>query len=198
MSAESDFDRLMERLRRGEEDAATEVFQRFVQRLIALARRHLDSWIRTRVEPEDVIQSVFRSFFTRFEAGQLHLGDWNNLWTVLTLITVRKCSNQIEFWQAARRDHRREAHWLAPGDPLDEALTRDPTPSEAAILSETVEQLMKNAPAQDRSILTLHLQGCDIPTISAQVRRSERTVRRTLERVRRALMRLQSDSKEAL
>jgi RNA polymerase sigma factor (sigma-70 family) len=196
MSSPSDFDQLMYRLRRGEEDAASEVFHRFAQRLVALARSQLDSWIRTRVEPEDVIQSVFRSFFTRFEAKQFQFADWDNLWTVLALITVRKCANRSEFWQAAKRDLQREASVPKVRDPLEEAMARDPTPSEAAILSETVEQLMKSVPEQDRSVLTLHLQGCDIPAISSQIRRTERTVRRTLERIRRTLMRLQSDGEE--
>lgn len=194
MAAENDFDRLMDRLRRGDEDAAAEVFHRFAQRLIALARSHLHSFVRTRVEPEDVIQSVFRSFFTRFESGQFQLGDWDNLWTVLTLITVRKCANRLEFWQAAKRDPQREANPSRQGDLLEEALSREPMPSEAAILSETVEQLMKNVSDQERSILTLHLQGCDIAAISAQVQRTERTVRRSLEQVRRTLMRLQADT----
>ncbi len=197
MAADNEFNRLMDCLRRGDEDAASEVFRRFARRLIALARNQLDSWIRTRVEPEDVVQSVFRSFFTRFEAGQFQLGDWDNLWTVLTLITIRKCINRMEFWQAAKRDLQREVNLPRHGDPLGEALARDPTPLEAAILSETVELLMKKVPQQDRSILTLHLRGCEIAAISAQIGRTERTVRRTLERVRRMLMRLQSDGDES-
>lgn len=197
MAADNDFDRLMDCLRCGDEDAATEVFHRFAQRLIALARSHLDSWIRTRVEPEDVIQSVFRSFFTRYEAGQFQFGDWDNLWTVLALLTVRKCANRSEFWQAAKRHPQREANLPQKRDPLEKALARDPTPSEAAILSETVEHLMRSVPEQDRSVLTLHLQGCDIAAISTQINRTERTVRRTLERIRRTLMRLQSDEDES-
>jgi RNA polymerase sigma factor (sigma-70 family) len=196
MATDNDFNRLMDCLRRGDEDAASEVFHRFAQRLIALARSQLNSWLRSRVEPEDVIQSVFRSFFTRFESGQFQLGNWDNLWTVLTLITVRKCANRAEFWQAAKRDLQREANLPRHNNPLEEALARDPTPSQAAILSETVERLMKKIQEQDRSILTLHLQGCDIAAISAQVGRTERTVRRTLERIRRMLIRLQSDGED--
>jgi len=196
MAADNDFNRLMDCLRRGDEYAASEVFHCFARRLIALARSQLDSWIRTRVEPEDVVQSVFRSFFTRFEAGQFQLDNWDNLWTVLTRITIRKCANRTEFWLAAKRALQREVNLPRHGDPLEEALARDPTPSEAAILSETVELLMKKVPHQDRSILTLHLQGCDIAAISAQVGRTERTVRRTLERVRQMLMHLQSDEEE--
>ena len=197
MAVDNIFDRFLDRLRHGDEDAAAEVFRRFAQRLIALARNQLDSWIRTRVEPEDVVQSVFRSFFTRVESGQFHLGSWDNLWTILSLITVRKCVNRIEFWQAAKRELQREAHTLRNGHPLEEALARDPTPSEAAILSELAEQLMKKVPERDRIILTLHLQGCDIAAISEQIGRTERTVRRTLERIRAMLIRLQTDAKES-
>ncbi len=94
------------------------MFHRFVRRLIALARSQLDSWIRSRVEPEDVVQSVFRSFFTRFESAQFQVDGWDSLWTVLALITVRKCRNRMEFWHAAKRDLQREASQPSRGDPL--------------------------------------------------------------------------------
>jgi RNA polymerase sigma-70 factor (ECF subfamily) len=191
------FDRLTDRLRRGDEDAAAEVFHRFAHRLIALARSQLDTWVRTRVEAEDVVQSVFRSFFTRFGTGQFQLNDWDSFWAVLTLITVRKCANRIEFCQAAKRDPRRKAHPPKFHDRPVEALDRAPTPSEAAILSETLGLLLKQLPPRDRDILTLHLQGHDIAAISAQVRRTERTVRRTLERARRILILLQTDADQS-
>lgn len=198
MAAENDFDRFMDRLRRGDEDAATEVFSRYAQRLIALARSQLDSWIRTRVEPEDVVQSVFRSFFSRVKAEQFQLGDWDNLWTVLTLITVRKCANRSEFWRAAKRDLQRIANPLRQEDLLEEILTREPTPLEAALLSETLEQLLKNVSARDQLILAAHLQGHDITAISEQAGVTERTVRRTLERMRQTLLRLSGDTEESL
>jgi RNA polymerase sigma-70 factor (ECF subfamily) len=196
MAVESGFDQLAGRLRRGDADAAAEVFRRFARRLIALARSQLDSWVRTRVEPEDVVQSVFRSFFTRFESGQFRLGSWDNLWTVLTLITVRKCTNRVEFWRAAKRDLQREAGPLPDAGLLEEALARDPTPAEAVCLSETVEQLLKQLSERDRAILTAHLQGRDTAAISADMHLTERTVRRALERARRALIRLQTDAGE--
>jgi RNA polymerase sigma-70 factor (ECF subfamily) len=197
MAAENDFDRFMDRLRRGDEDAAAEVFSRYAQRLIALARCQLDSWIRTRVEPEDVVQSVFRSFFSRVKAEQFQLGDWDNLWTVLTLITVRKCANRSEFWRAAKRDLQRETNSLRQEDLLDDILAREPTPVEAAMLSETLEQLLNNVSARDQLILAAHLQGHDIPTISEQAGVTERTVRRTLERIRQTLLRLQDDTEQS-
>jgi DNA-directed RNA polymerase specialized sigma24 family protein len=48
-----------------DEQAARENFDRFARRLIGLARTRLDRRIRQKIDPEDVVQSVFRSFFTR-------------------------------------------------------------------------------------------------------------------------------------
>src|SRR5262249_26315375 len=66
MVQDDSFALLMLRLKAGDEAAATEVFGRFLRRLIVLASRQFDSWIRNRVDVEDVVQSAYKSFF----AGQ--------------------------------------------------------------------------------------------------------------------------------
>ena len=55
----------MGRLRSGEDEAAREVFVRFAARLAGLARRHLDVRLAVKVDPEDVVQSAYKSFFVR-------------------------------------------------------------------------------------------------------------------------------------
>ena len=48
------------------------------------------SWqTRQKVDPEDVVQSAFRSFFTRQAAGQFDVASWDDLWGLLVVITVR-------------------------------------------------------------------------------------------------------------
>jgi RNA polymerase sigma-70 factor, ECF subfamily len=59
------FAALMTDLRLGEQAAAETVFSRYAQQLIALARTKLDQRLQQRVDPEDVIQSVYKSFFLR-------------------------------------------------------------------------------------------------------------------------------------
>src|SRR4051794_31226371 len=86
MSADPAFANLMDRLRTGEQAAAKEIFQRFAWRLVALARTRLDSRIRLKVDPEDVMQSVFKSFFLRQSEGQFDLENWDGLWSLLTLL----------------------------------------------------------------------------------------------------------------
>src|SRR4051812_14113370 len=104
MPDEESFADLMARLRAGDQDAAARVYQHFARRLIGLARSRLDGLMRRKEDPEDVVQSVFRSFFARQAGGQFDLDDWNSLWSLLTVITLRKCGHRVEYFRAARRD----------------------------------------------------------------------------------------------
>ena len=54
---------LLQRWRDGDEAAATEIFERYVNRLCGLARTQLSQRMQRRVEPEDIVQSAYRSFF---------------------------------------------------------------------------------------------------------------------------------------
>src|SRR6516225_7056918 len=136
----------MAALKAGRDEAATRVFNRFASRLIALARTQLSPQIRQKVDPEDVLQSVFRSFFRRNAEGQFgEFESWDNLWAMLVVLTVRKCGGRIDYFHAACRDVQREVSppvspdsSRADLDPRDD----EPTPSQAAMLTETVEQLM--------------------------------------------------------
>lgn len=180
------FEDLMTRLRAGDEAAAAEVFNRFARRLIGLARSRLDHLVRQKVDPEDILQSVYRSFFSRHAQGHFDLAGWDNLWDLLTLITIRKCDYRRKYFHAARRDVGREVV-PRPAEVPFEAVARDPTPSEAARLAETVEQIMRELPPREQDMLALTLQGYDSAEVSDRVGRTERTVQRVLKRVRQRL-----------
>src|SRR5580700_9062621 len=152
---------LMARLRVGDRDAANEVFQRFARRLIGLARTHLDQLTRQKVDPEDVLQSVFKSFFPRQAGGAFDLDGWDSLWNLLVVLTLRKCGHKIRHFRTAGRDVQREtkpsaAEELGVGW---EALVQDPTPSAVLMLAESVEQMTRSLPDRQRPILSLSLQG---------------------------------------
>jgi RNA polymerase sigma-70 factor (ECF subfamily) len=95
---------VLARLRAGEEEAATRLFRRFAHRLIGLARQHLDTRVRVKEDPEDVVQSVYKSFFVRLEKDQFEIASWDDLWSLLTIITVCKCADRRDYFRAQRRD----------------------------------------------------------------------------------------------
>jgi RNA polymerase sigma-70 factor (ECF subfamily) len=199
MPADGSFEDVIARLRAGDSAAATEIFQRFARRLIALARTRLDSRLRQKVDPEDVLQSVYKSFFLRHAQGQFDLESWDSLWSLLTLITVRKCNRWTEHFHTAGRDVRAE---VPPNAADDESVcgwgtpAREPTPEQAAMLAETVEELLRDLEPRERAIITLNLQGYTAAEISGQLHRPERTVYRVLERVKKRLQRMQARDAE--
>lgn len=197
MSEGRSFDDAMQRLRAGDQDAAAAVFNRFGGRLIALARTRLDRRVRQKVDPEDVLQSVWKSFFTRHAQGQFDLHDWDGLWALLVVITVRKCGRQGKRFRAGRRNAQRETSpaqgaegsrggWELSGD--------DPTPSQAVALAETVDTLMRRMEARDRDILSLRLQGYTAAEIGARADCTERTVRRVIARVKERLQEMDAEA----
>jgi len=183
-------------LRARDDAAAREVCQRFTGRLIALAQRQFHFALKHKVDPEDVVQSAFKSFFHRCGEGKLEVETWNGLWGLLTLITLRKCSNRVEYHRAQCRDAAREVAGppgVEPEAPWPETAGREPTPLEAAVLNETVEQLFSSLDEKQRPVLELSLQGYTTREISEQLGRAERTVRLLREGVRKRLEQMQRD-----
>ena len=184
------------KLRAGDQGAASEVFRRFADRLIALARTKLDSRIRRKEDPEEIVQSAYGSFFRRFNDGKLELVTWDSLWSLLTVITVRKCLNRTAYYLAQCRSVANEVDadaWDDAALGLSEAVDREPTPLEAAVLVETVDQMMRGLEAGERNIIELSLQGYSPPAISAQLGFSERKVVRVRGRIKERLRRMQAN-----
>ena len=196
MTEDAAFAEVMGRLRAGDQAAAAEVFRRFANRLIGLARTHLDRRLRQKVDPEDVMQSALKSFFVRHADGEFDLSDWDTLWSMLVVITLRKCGHKAEHFRAAARDVKREQ---APLDPEElasswKAISGEPTPEQAALLAEEVQQVMASLEDdRERQIVELSLQGYSVPEISARLGRSERTVQRVLTRVRKRLEKMRDE-----
>jgi RNA polymerase sigma-70 factor (ECF subfamily) len=183
----------VKRLQSGDDAASRQLFERFARQLVAMARRRFDGPLKHKVDPEDVVQSAYKSFFSRHADGNVDVRNWNSLWGLLTIITVRKCSERVAYHRAQQRDVAREVARPTDSTPPIEGLSREPTPAEAAELAETVTQLMSGLDVNERPVLELSLQGYSTREISEQLNRAERTVRLLRERVRKRLERMQQE-----
>ena len=186
---ESSVELVMRRLSVGDTSAASEVFNRYSGQLIQLAQQRLHWRLRRKLDPEDVVQSAFQSFFRMHSEQKTYFENWESLWGLLSLITLRKCGRKLEYFRAACRnvDQERSAvlnkHTLEDSRADWEAIADDPTPAQAAILADTLQDMLKELNDQDRRVATLCLQGYTVPEISTEIGRSERTVQRILERL---------------
>jgi RNA polymerase sigma-70 factor (ECF subfamily) len=180
---QADFQALVERLRGGDEVAARAVYERFAVPLLRLTRAQLRDGLAAREDAEDVVQSVYRSFFRRFDRGEYHVEQWHDVWSLLSTISIRKCSNRRRYHGAERRAPGRETA-LERAEPL----ATDPTPEQAALLAETVERLLLRFPPPERAIVELSLQGFTVKEIGVRLGRAERSIYHIREHVRQWLV----------
>jgi RNA polymerase sigma factor (sigma-70 family) len=176
---------------------ARAILERFSRRLIGLARVHLGGRLQQKVDPEDVVQSAYKSLFLRYGAEERAAEGWEGLWGLLTLITIRKCADRARYYEADCRNLHREAS--APGgddsaSPWLQIAGREPTPDEAVVLAETVEDLLAGLSGDERAIVELSLQGYSAQEISQEVGRAERSIRRIREQVRQHLEQRQAEA----
>lgn len=185
---------LFQQLSAGDSQAAEQLFRRFSGQLMELARQRLGWQFQRKLDPEDVVQSAFISFFRLHEQGDLAFENWDALWGLLSLLTIRKCGHRIEHFRAACRDVGREHSAILNASDGEasradwQAVAQEPSPSQAFLLTETLEELLSTLDERDRQVVTLALQGWTVAEISEKIGRSERTVQRVLERVRLELL----------
>ena len=181
---------LVARWRAGDQLAAAELFRRYANRLIALARSRLSARVAGRVDPEDVVQSVYRSFFADVRDGRYDLERGGNLWQLLVTITLHKLDHQIKHVNAKKRAMERE-HSFGSEDSLfgiqTDVFARNPSPVEAMALSELLEQVMQELDPRERRMFELRLQGHNLEEIAAEIQLSRSTVRRGLKEIRERL-----------
>jgi DNA-directed RNA polymerase specialized sigma24 family protein len=172
-----------------------QLFQRYAERLIGLARSRLDGRVCAKVDPEDVLQSVFRSFCRGNAECRWDFNNENDLWHLLVSITIRKCNRRLAHFFAARRDVRRE---VESADAERGVADLEPTPDEAAMLADAAETVMNRLGSPiKRRIFELSLQGYSIGEISDQVGYYTRGVQRVRAEIRSLLQAMMQSEPEA-
>jgi RNA polymerase sigma-70 factor (ECF subfamily) len=192
MAQGDSFEQVLAQLRRRDDDAASRVFHRFANRLIGLARTRLEPRLLRKVDPEDIVQSVMSSVLVRIGAGQFDLGDWDSLWGLLTRVTVHKCNKWVDHYQAQRRQLKREVGLSAGWEIVD----REPHPSEAAALAETLQQVLDGLTDLETEIVRMSLQGDNVREISSRLGCTDSKVYRVLNFVKKRLGAMRDSSAE--
>jgi RNA polymerase sigma factor (sigma-70 family) len=190
MADDTSFRVLMDELVGGRESAAADIVAEYTAALVSVARRAISPKLARRIDPEDVVQSAYRSFFVRMGRGEYELGNGKELWKLLLTITLNKVRKQGKFHRAKKRSVSLEqsaggSTMAAPAAELKRS--KEPNPEDAAILIEEVVALLATLRDDDRAIIELRLQGYNSVEIAKETGRAERTVRRAIERVERRL-----------
>jgi RNA polymerase sigma-70 factor (ECF subfamily) len=184
MSQELSFADLLARMRDGDQDAATQVFNRYVQRLIGLARARLSARARQKVGDDAVVQSALFSFF-RNHTGEVDLQSEDSLWAKLAAGILRHCGKWNKRFRAAKRN-RAEVPLHAGTGEMDreiELSADEPDPEEVALLADEVEHLLSELTPPLRETLQLRLQGDTVADIARKMQLSESLIYRRLKQI---------------
>ncbi len=168
---------------RPDDQEADAIFARYSERLAALASRNLSAKLRTRIDGEDIAQSVLRTFFRRSENGEFQLDESTDLWKLLVKITINKVHNRARHHSADKRNIDRESE-NAEGDRMEYLMSSEPGPQEAAELAEQLAQLLVGLPPAHQEIFSLVVQGYSRTEVAEKMSLSRMTVHRVLDLLR--------------
>ncbi|MFO0809771.1 MAG: sigma-70 family RNA polymerase sigma factor [Gemmataceae bacterium] len=166
---------LLERFRAGEGDAATELYVRYASRLLNVAAARVSPDLKQRVDPEDIVQSVFRTFFRRAALGQYEVPDGEELWKLFLVIGLNKIREAAAHHHAAKRDLRR----TMGGEATDSAVTENQDIALVA-LQTAIDELLAPLPDSYRQAVRLRIDRYEVAEIAQMTGRSKRSVERIL------------------
>jgi DNA-directed RNA polymerase specialized sigma24 family protein len=194
MSAPGSVTNWLVQLKDGNAAAAQPLWERYFPRMVALARKRLRGARRREADEEDVALSAFDSFCRGAEQGRFpQLGDRDDLWQLLVVITARKAVDLLARQGRLKRGGGRvagESGLLDPADPsnggIEQVVGSEPTPAFAAQVAEECQRLLdKLGDDELREIAVWKMEGHTNEEIAERLDVARATVERRLRMVRK-------------
>ncbi|NND96344.1 MAG: sigma-70 family RNA polymerase sigma factor [Pirellulaceae bacterium] len=176
-------------VRDGDTEAATILYERYARRVFGLVKSKLGDQLATATEPEDLVQSIFRSVFRGVQSGHYDAPPGTTLWNLMAVIAINKLRNSATHHAAQCRDINRRVSLDGSDEGQSTMIDHASIEFFEVCFRETLELLRP----LDREILLLRVQGNSVDEISAATRRSCRTIERRLQKSREKLASLLLD-----
>jgi RNA polymerase sigma factor (sigma-70 family) len=176
---ESEFQRLLNRVQAGSDEAVEELIEVYGPLILLVTRGLLRKQFRARYDSQDFVQAVWATLFGMTAPWQrfAHPTDLAGFLTTLArnkvLEEMRRRKNAL-----SKGDRSIDQQWM------DRRLAaRQPTPSQFVVAKERWEQINEDEPEQNRDILSLRYEGENNSEIARRLNMNESTVRRIVERM---------------
>ena len=195
---------LLDELKNGSNEAAKDLWERYFQRLVRLAKVRLGNAPKRISDEEDIAINVFRSLCEGAENGRFdELGDRDELWKLLVVMTKHKTMNQLRHQTAQKRGGRNVSghsifdHKAGEEMPanFDMFFGDEPTPDFLVeVQEEQIRLLNQLHDHSQRQIARFRLQGYTVDETAKKMGISPRSVKRKLSLIRETwLLEFQSD-----
>lgn len=174
---------LVVKVREGNEEAAAVLYHRYARRMFGFVKSQLGEKLALATDPDDIVQSVFRSVFRGMQAGNYNAPPGSTLWNLMAVIAMRKLQRQAQHHSALCRDINRRVPFESAADAV--ASIEDSASVEfiKICFRETLDMLRP----LDQEIFRYRIDGFEIDEISQKIGRSKRTVERSLQKSRMRL-----------
>ena len=80
---------LLKRFHGGQADAATLLYLRYAARITSFAGTQQGPDLASRFDPDDIVQSIFRTFFRRAAEGHYDVPEGEDLWKLFLVIALQ-------------------------------------------------------------------------------------------------------------
>ena len=177
--SEIPFAELIQRVRQGDEDAATELVRRYEPAIRRAVRFRLtDARLGSVLESVDICQSVMGSFFMRAASGQYEIDSPEQLQKLLVAMAKNKLAFQARKERAQRRDNRRNV--AAADDQV--FVSPSSTPSRKVAAREMLQEVHKRLSPEERQLVDWRNDGMEWDEIAKRLNGSAEALRKKLTR----------------
>lgn len=176
-------DDLLERLGRGDESAAAEVFRTYEPYLRVVVRRQLPDRLRSRFDSVDVVQSMWADVLEGFRRNGCRFADAAHLQAYLVTAARNRFIDRY-------RQHRRSASLECPLDLPGEGPTlpaSESRPSACARADDLWQQMLDLSPPEHHPLLHLKRDGLSVAEIAARIGLHPDSIHRILRQLARRL-----------
>lgn len=175
---------LLRRVQGGCQDAAAQLYRKYARRVHALARAQCSPRLARKVEVDDLVQSIFCTFFHKAAQGYYEVPDGDELWGLFLVIALHKIRNKAAYYSAAKRNAKLTG---TAADLEGAAAGKSAAEFAESFLRLVIAELTEDFPPAHREMVDLRIQGYHVDEIAARTKRSKRTVERFLQDFRKKL-----------
>ncbi len=183
---------LLHQLRNGNDTATSEIWNRYINSLLPLARRKLDGLRSTEIDEEDILLSVFDRFFRAAKEQRFaRLETREDLWQILLMLTERRVADQYRKSHAMKRGGGLvipigDVNPTADArDALRELADRAATPDFAASFADQLQTALNRLQEDStKEVAVLRMEGFGTKEIAENLGISLSSVERKLRMIR--------------
>jgi RNA polymerase sigma factor (sigma-70 family) len=189
MSKNTNISHWIDLVKHGDSVAANRIWHHYFNRLVRAVRQRLYGQNRAVSDEEDVVLSVFNSFYSAVEKGRFpDLSDRDDLWQLLLRMSARKVVDKRRHDRRQRRGGQVQLHSLdhsGDDETVIEAIGDEPSPEMVLMMQEAVEQFFSHlGVGQLRDLAGAKLEGYSNAELARRFQCSERTIERRLHLIR--------------